>query len=312
MNEFAFSARHIGPRAEDCDAMLKTLGVESLDTLIAEAVPRDIRLAAPLALPPALSEQAALAELKAIMSRNRVLKSFIGQGYHGTFVPPVIQRNLLENPAWYTAYTPYQAEISQGRLELLFHFQTLVCELTGLPVAAASLLDEATALAEAVGIAVRFFRDKRKRVVLAGQLHPQLLDVVVTRAETQAIAVTAGEITDDTAAVIVPWPDTYGVFSDGSAIIRTAKAKGALVIAAADPLALTVLGAPAAWGADIVVGSMQRFGVPMGFGGPHAAYLAVSRAARPPAAGRADSPAGLPFQSRGHSAGLHRGRATFF
>src|SRR5690349_9186905 len=156
-----FTGRHIGPGAHDQRAMLAALGVPSVETLITQAVPKSIRLDRPLDLPPAASEAEALAELSAIMGTNKVLKSFIGQGYHGCHVPPVIQRNLFENPAWYTAYTPYQAEISQGRLEMLFHFQTLVTELTGLPVAAASLLDEATAVAEAVGIAVRHHRDKR-------------------------------------------------------------------------------------------------------------------------------------------------------
>jgi len=277
MDEFTFSARHIGLRANDCDTMLKTLGVASIETLIAEAIPRAIRLDKPLDLPQAATEREALDELKSIMAQNRVLKSFIGQGYHGTFVPPVIQRNLFENPAWYTAYTPYQAEISQGRLEMLFHFQTLVTELTGLPVAAASLLDEATALAESVAVAVRFFRGRRKHIVMAGSLHPQTRNVLKTRAETQGCELAAeGEITDRTAAVVLPWPDTSGVFHDWSEHIRTAKAKGALVIAAADPLALTIMDAPANWGVDIAAGSMQRFGVPMGFGGPHAGYLAVT------------------------------------
>jgi len=277
MDEFTFSARHIGLRANDCDTMLKTLGVASIETLIAEAIPRAIRLDKPLDLPQAATEREALDELKSIMAQNRVLKSFIGQGYHGTFVPPVIQRNLFENPAWYTAYTPYQAEISQGRLEMLFHFQTLVTELTGLPVAAASLLDEATALAESVAVAVRFFRGRRKLIVMAGSLHPQTRNVLKTRAETQGCELAAeGEITDRTAAVVLPWPDTSGVFHDWSEHIRTAKAKGALVIAAADPLALTIMDAPANWGVDIAAGSMQRFGVPMGFGGPHAGYLAVT------------------------------------
>ena len=210
------------------------------------------------------------------MDANKVLKSFIGAGYHGTIVPPVIQRNLFENPAWYTAYTPYQAEISQGRLEMLFNFQTLVTELTGLPVASASLLDEATAVAEAVGIAVRHHRDKKTRVALAGPLHPQTLDVVRTRAEPLGIEIDGDTIDDNTAALLVPWPDTHGVYGDHGAAIEKAKAAGALVVFVADPLALTLTEPVAALGADIAVGSMQRFGVPMGFGGPHAAYCAVS------------------------------------
>ncbi|MDP3897113.1 MAG: glycine dehydrogenase (aminomethyl-transferring), partial [Mesorhizobium sp.] len=271
-----FASRHIGPRARDERAMLKTLGVVSVETLISLAVPKSIRLGRPLDLPAAASEAEALAELSAMMSRNEVLKSFIGQGYHGTLTPPVIQRNLFENPAWYTAYTPYQSEISQGRLELLFHFQTLIAELTGLPVASASLLDEATAAAEAVGIAYRHHREKRHKITIAGALHPQTLDVIETRARPLGIAIGCDDVDAQTAALIVPWPDTFGVYGDYAAEIAAARAAGALVIAVADPLALTLLEAPASWGADIAVGSMQRFGVPIGFGGPHAAYCAVS------------------------------------
>ena len=271
-----FASRHIGPGPQDQRAMLAALGVTSVDTLISQAVPRSIRLDRPLNLPEPANEAEALAELSAIMDRNEVLKSFIGVGYHGVHVPPVIQRNMFENPAWYTAYTPYQAEISQGRLEMLFHFQTLVAELTGLPVASASLLDEATAAAEAVGIAHRFHKDSRERVALAGDLHPQVLDVIKTRAEPIGIVVEHGDTDAQTAALIVPWPDTYGVYGDHSAAISKAKADGAIVIFVADPLGLVLTEPPSALGAEIVVGSMQRFGVPMGYGGPHAAYCAVS------------------------------------
>ncbi|UXN57231.1 aminomethyl-transferring glycine dehydrogenase [Phyllobacterium zundukense] len=275
-NIFPFSDRHIGPSIQGSRAMLAALGIPSLETLISQAVPKSIRLERPLNIPEAANEAEALAELSLKMGQNKTHKSFIGQGYHGTHVPAVIQRNLFENPAWYTAYTPYQSEISQGRLELLFHFQTLVTELTGLPVASASLLDEATAVAEAVGIAWRHHREKRDRVVLAGEVHPQILDVVRTRAEPLGMSVNGGEIDASVAAIIVPWPDTYGVYGDHSAIIKAAKAAGTLVIAVADPLALTITASPALLGADIAAGSMQRFGVPIGYGGPHAAYLAVS------------------------------------
>jgi len=279
MAEKKFFERHIGPDREDAGAMLEVLGLSSLDKLIDEAVPQSIRLDGKLDLPPAASEREALDELRAMMDKNKIHKSFIGAGYHNTFVPPVIQRNLFENPAWYTAYTPYQAEISQGRLELLFHFQTLVAELTGLPVANASLLDEATAFAEANAVAVHFFRDGRNKIHLSGKLHAQTLDVAKTRALTQDIEIVEGGAIDkDTAAIVVPWPDTYGIFRDYAEEIRAAKAVGALVIAVADPLALTLMQAPGEWGADIVVGSMQRYGVPMGFGGPHAGYMAVSQA----------------------------------
>lgn len=273
---YSFSARHIGPGLNDVRAMLATIGVPSVETLISQAVPKSIRLDRPLALPAPASEAEALAELSATMAKNTVLKSFIGAGYHGVHVPPVIQRNLFENPAWYTAYTPYQAEISQGRLEMLFNFQTLVTELTGLPVASASLLDEATAVAEAVGIALRHHRDKRTKVALAGTPHPQTLDVVRTRAEPLGIEVDGDTIDDNTAALLVSWPDTFGIYGDHRAAIEKAHATGALVLFIADPLALTLTDAPAALGADIAVGPMQRFGVPMGFGGPHAAYCAVS------------------------------------
>ena len=192
--------------------MLAAIGVPSMETLISQTVPKSIRLGRPLDLPAPATEDEALRELAAIMGRNVVLKSFIGQGYHGCHVPPVIQRNLFENPAWYTAYTPYQAEISQGRLEMLFNFQTLVTELTGLPVASASLLDEATAVAEAVGIAFRHHREKRSRIVLGGRLHPQVLDVVLTRAEPLGITVDEGAVDATTAAVILPWPDTFGLY----------------------------------------------------------------------------------------------------
>lgn len=273
-----FLTRHIGPRAEDERAMLSALGLSSLESLTSKAVPANIRFDRALNLPTALSEKDALDELSSIMNRNVVMKSFIGAGYSGCFTPPVIQRNLFENPAWYTAYTPYQSEISQGRLELLFHFQTLVTELTGLPVACASLLDEATAVAEAMAIAYRHHREKRHRVLVAGELHPQTMDVLHTRSDPLGITIaTEGDIDADTAALIVPWPDTKGVYGDYKDLIAAAKAAGAQVIAVADPLALTVTEAPAEWGADMAVGSMQRFGVPMGFGGPHAAYLAVAQ-----------------------------------
>lgn len=273
---YPFSARHIGPGITDVRAMLAVIGVPSVETLISQAVPRSIRLDQPLSLPAPASEAEALAELSATMARNTVLKSFIGAGYHGVHVPPVIQRNLFENPAWYTAYTPYQAEISQGRLEMLFNFQTLVAELTGLPVASASLLDEATAVAEAIGIALRHHRDKRTKVALAGTPHPQTLDVARTRAEPLGIEIDGETIDDNTAALLVSWPDTFGVYGDHKAAIEKARAAGALVVFIADPLGLTLTDTPARLGADIAVGPMQRFGVPMGFGGPHAAYCAVA------------------------------------
>ena len=274
--ETVFADRHVGLRSADIRAMLASLGAPSVETLISQTVPQSIRIDGLLNLPEPASEAEALAELSAKMGQNIVLKSMIGEGYYGVNLPPVIQRNLFENPAWYTAYTPYQSEISQGRLEMLFNFQTLVTELTGLPVASASLLDEATAVAEAIGIAVRHHRDKRSKVALAGDVHPQVLDVADTRATPLGIEIGGKEISEETAALIVPWPDTYGVYHDHGEAIANAKAVGAIVIFVADPLALTLTDTPASLGADIAVGSMQRYGVPMGFGGPHAAYCAVS------------------------------------
>ncbi|EJF76072.1 glycine dehydrogenase [decarboxylating] [Bartonella sp. DB5-6] len=279
MLERHFFSRHIGLRPDEKQKMLDVLELDCVDTLVSQAVPHSIYLGRSLNLPKAANEGQALEELSKMMERNHVHKSFIGQGYHGTYVPPVILRNLFENPAWYTAYTPYQAEISQGRLELLFYFQTLVSELTGLPVAAASLLDEATALAEANALAVRFAREKKTKISVQSLLHPQTLNVAQTRAETQGIHISEkSEICSDTAAIVLSWPDTKGSFNDYNDVIKEAKTKGVLVIVVADPLALTLMEPPAQWGADIVVGSMQRYGVPMGFGGPHAGYLAVSEA----------------------------------
>jgi glycine dehydrogenase len=277
-NAAPFSERHIGPRETDQREMLKALSIPSLETLISQTVPAPIRFNGLLNLPEALTEADALTELRAKLDQNNPLKSFIGQGYHGTNVPPVILRNLFENPAWYTAYTPYQPEISQGRLEMLFHFQTLVCELTGLDVASASLLDEATAVAEAVGIAFRHHKGERNRVAVAGALHPQTMDVLQTRAAPLGLIVDCENVDRNAAALIVPWPDTYGVFRDFTQEITDAHKAGTLVIAVADPLALTLLQSPSKWGADIVAGSMQRFGVPMAFGGPHAGYLALTTA----------------------------------
>lgn len=279
MQERHFFSRHIGLRPDDTQKMLSVLELDSIETLISQAVPQSIHLERQLDLPKAANERQALEELSKMMGRNHLRKSFIGQGYHGTCVPPVILRNLFENPAWYTAYTPYQAEISQGRLELLFYFQTLISELTGLPVAAASLLDEATALAEANAVAVRFAREKKTKISIQSLLHPQALSVAQTRAETQGFHIKENDkICSDTAAIVLSWPDTKGRFNDYSEVIKEAKENGALVIVVADPLALTLMESPAKWGADIVVGSMQRYGVPMGFGGPHAGYLAVSSA----------------------------------
>ncbi|MEP0944124.1 MAG: aminomethyl-transferring glycine dehydrogenase [Rhizobiaceae bacterium] len=276
-----FVGRHIGPSESEQRTMLNALDMVSVDALLHQTVPDSIRMEGDLDIPDGVSEEAALAEISEKLGRNIVAKPMIGQGYHGTHVPPVIQRNLLENPAWYTSYTPYQPEISQGRLEMLFHFQTLVSELTGLPIANASLLDEATAVAEAAGMAFRHHRSKRPRVVVANAMHPQTVDVLQTRASTADYAIEIPDnpeaaIGNDVAAVIVQWPDTHGAFDDPAAIVSAAKEVGALVIVSADPMGLVLMDGPGTWGADICVGSMQRFGVPLGNGGPHAAYMAVS------------------------------------
>ena len=269
-----FTERHIGPTAADQRDMLKHLGLPSLETLIAKTVPPSIRFTRELAIDDGASEEEALAELREKLGQNKLAKPLIGQGYHGTIVPPVIQRNLFENPGWYTSYTPYQPEISQGRLELLFHFQTLIAEITGLPIANASLLDEGTAIAEAAGIALRHHRGRRPNIVLGNQLHPQSIDVLTTRADTLGLNI-ADEIDDQTAAMIVQLPDTYGNFDVPQATVDAAKAAGALVIVSLDPLAALLSQPPGEWGADIVVGSIQRYGVPLGNGGPHAAYMAI-------------------------------------
>ncbi|WP_370931578.1 aminomethyl-transferring glycine dehydrogenase [Bartonella sp. DGB1] len=283
-NEVTFTSRHIGASESDIKEMLTTVNATSLEDLSDQAVPSSIRFKADLNLPPAASESEALQELQNIFNKNILLKSFYGQGYHGTFVPPVIQRNFFENPAWYTSYTPYQAEISQGRLEMSFHFQTLVTELTGLPIAPASLLDEATAAAEAVFVAIRHHKNKRNKILILNDLHPQTLDVILTRCEGQNIVTEkildetklTDSLTDDIAAVVIAYPDTLGHYKNFKEIVKTIKNSGALVISICDPLALTLLESPAAWGCDIAVGSMQRFGVPMGFGGPHAGFMAAT------------------------------------
>ncbi|MCR0983071.1 aminomethyl-transferring glycine dehydrogenase [Roseomonas populi] len=273
----AFATRHIGPGEEQIAAMLKVVGAGSLDDLAARTVPAGIRDSHLDALPPPVGEWEAIAELRALSERNARVKSLIGCGYSGTHTPPVILRNVLENPGWYTAYTPYQAEIAQGRLEALINFQTMVSDLTGLPVANASLLDEATAAAEAMALALAAHKGKSTVLAAAPDLHPQVLAVLRTRAEPLGITV---EITDDYAAlkpfaVVLSYPGTTGEVRDIAPGIAAAQKAGALAIVTADILALTLLTPPGEMGADVVVGSTQRFGVPMGYGGPHAAYMAV-------------------------------------
>lgn len=272
-----FVSRHIGPRKREQQDMLSALGCTSLDALIDQAVPSHIRMAGPLKMPSGIGEPEALRELEGILGQNQVLTSMIGQGYYDCVTPPVIQRNMLENPGWYTSYTPYQPEISQGRLEMLFNFQTLVSELTGLPIAGASLLDEATAVAEAAMLAVRSFKNKRRKIVVGSDLFLQTMALLNTRLEPLEIELKiGGDVDGETAALILQWPDAKGLLADHGEAIAAAKEAGALVILAADPLALTAAQAPGELGVDIAVGSMQRFGVPLGLGGPHAAYMAVT------------------------------------
>jgi len=274
-----FVARHIGVSAEDERHMLSVIGAASRRALIESVVPRAIVRGAPMALPEPLTEASALAELKSIAGCNRVLKSFIGQGYHGTHTPGVILRNILENPAWYTAYTPYQAEISQGRMEALVNFQTMVCELTGMAIAGSSMLDEATAAAEAMTLALRVGKSKSTTFFVADDVLPQTLEVVQTRARPLGITVRTGAAetagSAEAFAVLLQYPGVTGVVRDLKPIIDAVRARGGLAIVAADLLALTLLKAPGEMGADIVVGNTQRFGMPMGNGGPHAAFLAT-------------------------------------
>jgi glycine dehydrogenase len=274
-----FVARHIGVSVDDERHMLSVIGAASRRALIDRVVPRSIARGAPMMLPEPVTEANALAELKAIAGRNKLLKSFIGQGYHGTHTPGVILRNILENPAWYTAYTPYQAEISQGRMEALVNFQTLVCELTGMAIAGSSMLDEATAAAEAMTLALRVGKSKSTTLFVADDVLPQTLEVVQTRARPLGITVLAGPAdaagNADAFAVLLQYPGVSGVVRDLKPIIDAVHARGGLAIVAADLLALTLLVAPGEMGADIVVGNTQRFGMPMGNGGPHAAYLAT-------------------------------------
>jgi len=274
-----FVTRHIGLAVADETAMLGAIGADSLDALLDEIVPEGIRRHDAMRLPPAVSEAAALAELKAVAGRNRVFKSFIGQGYHGTRTPTVILRNVLENPAWYTAYTPYQAEISQGRMEAVLTFQTMVCDLTAMPIANASLLDEATAAAEAMTLARRSAKSKSQRFLVDRRCHPQTIEVLATRAEPLGIELVVGDVRELLGAgecfgVIVPYPATDGELADWRGLADLVHAKQGLLCVASDPLALTLLVPPGEWGADIVVGSTQRFGMPMGCGGPHAAFFA--------------------------------------
>ncbi|MDR7148427.1 glycine dehydrogenase [Hydrogenophaga palleronii] len=281
-NPSEFIARHIGVSEADEAHMLSVIGEASRRALIDSIVPRSIARSVVMDLPPAVTEAAALAELKSIASQNQVLKSFIGQGYHGTHTPGVILRNVLENPAWYTAYTPYQAEISQGRMEALVNFQTMVTDLTGMAIANASMLDEATAAAEAMTLAMRSVKSKSKVFVVSGYCHPQTIEVIRTRAAPLGIEVVVttnaeqwnAALAAEHFAALAQYPASMGSIEDLSAYADQTHARSGAFIVAADLLALTLLKPPGEMGSDIVVGTTQRFGMPMGAGGPHAAYMA--------------------------------------
>jgi glycine dehydrogenase len=300
----SFARRHIGPSPRDIDAMLGTVGAKSLSALMSETLPSSIRQRQPLELGAPLSETEALAHMTALAAQNQVFTSLIGQGYSGTLLPLVIQRNILENPAWYTAYTPYQPEISQGRLEALFNFQTMICDLTGLDVANASLLDEATAAAEAMALAERVSPVKTKAFFVDHEVHPQTLAVLRTRAEPLGWTLLVGDPRvdldrTDVFGALLQYPGTSGAVRDLRGAIAAVRGKGALAVVAADLLALTLLASPGELGADIAIGSAQRLGVPMGYGGPHAAFMAVRDAHKRALPGRI---VGLSIDSRGQGA----------
>lgn len=276
----SFAQRHIGPNSDDVSRMLKILGFDSLDDLIDRAVPQTIRSDGSLKLPSAQSEYAALATLKEIASKNQVFRSFIGMGYYNSITPGVIQRNILENPGWYTAYTPYQPEIAQGRLEALLNFQTLITDLTGLEIANASLLDEATAAAEAMSMSYGVCKNKANTFFVSQECHPQTIAVLQTRAEPLGIEIVVGnhqtfDFSQPIFGAIVQYPATDGSIYDYADFVAKVHESGALVTVAADPLSLSLLTPPGEFGADIAIGSTQRFGIPLGFGGPHAAYFAT-------------------------------------
>ncbi|HLX22763.1 MAG TPA: aminomethyl-transferring glycine dehydrogenase [Usitatibacter sp.] len=299
----AFSRRHIGPDPAEQSAMLAALGFTSRESLIDAVVPKSIRRKSPMGLPAPRTEGDALQALRTIAEKNEIFRSYIGQGYHETHTPGVILRNIFQNPAWYTAYTPYQPEISQGRLEALLNYQTMVTDLTGLAIANASMLDEATAAAEAMTLCQRSAKNVSRIFAVADDVLPQTIDVVKTRAEPLGIEVrvlpSAALATEDAFGVLVQYPGVNGEIRDYAAIAQAVHARGGLVIAAADILSLALLKPPGEWGADVAVGSSQRFGVPVGFGGPHAAFMATRDELKRNMPGRL---VGVTVDAQGHTA----------
>src|SRR5690606_4114528 len=285
MKTDSFVTRHVGPQEDDLNSMLNVIGVDTIDELIAQTVPAGIRLKEELDLPPAMSEYEYLGHLKNLAKKNKVFRTYIGLGYNESITPSVIKRNILENPGWYTAYTPYQAEIAQGRMEALLNFQTMVCDLTGMELANASLLDEGTAAAEAKGM---FFHTRSKEAVknnvcrffVSENCFPQTIDILRTRSKPLGIELIVGDeqlfSPDETYfGALLQYPDVHGAVLDYRNIVNMCHRHEIKVAVAADLLSLTLLTPPGEWDADCVVGSTQRFGVPMGYGGPHAAYFAT-------------------------------------
>ena len=298
-----FPGRHIGPSADEARQMLELLGYASLDALIDEAVPSQIRLGRPLGIPAGRSEFEVLGALRNIAAQNQVFRSYIGMGYYDCITPAVIQRNILENPGWYTQYTPYQAEIAQGRLEALLNFQTMVIDLTGLEVANASLLDEATAAAEAMTMC-HGLKEGRNVFFVSSQCHPQTIDVVKTRAKALGTEIVVGDhetfqFNEQVFGALVQYPNTHGEIDDYSGFVEQVHSAGALVTVAADLLSLAILRPPGEFGADVAIGSAQRFGVPLGYGGPHAAFFATRDAFKRHIPGRI---VGVSRDSRGRPA----------
>ena len=278
-SEKDFIKRHIGPSKEDQSNMLKELNYQSLDDLIDNTVPEKIKFKGELNIGDSNSEYEALRKLRAISKKNQVYSNFIGMGYYGTYTPYVILRNILENPGWYTSYTPYQPEVAQGRLEMLLNFQQMVIDFTGMDIANASLLDEGTAAAEAMGLSYRLSKTNTKKVFVSKNCHPQTIDVIRTRAEPLGLEIVIGDedkdIKEDIICGILQYPGTLGDIKDPSEAISKIHKNNGKAVLACDLLALAKLKTPAELGADIAVGSSQRFGIPMGYGGPHAAFFAT-------------------------------------